>query len=75
MPSAEIRAAIIALLNLHHGATKTEIPTEVARQFGFKSTGATLRSICDNQIKRMIKLGLVEENDGMLRVVAAEKQA
>ena len=41
MPSAEIRAAIIALLNLHHGATKTEIPTEVARQFGFKSTGAT----------------------------------
>jgi hypothetical protein len=66
----EIRAAIIALLNLHHGATRAEIPAEVARQFGFKSTGATLRSILDYKIKRMIKLGLVEENDGMIRVAA-----
>jgi very-short-patch-repair endonuclease len=72
LPGAEIRAAVIALLNLHHGATKAEIPVEVARQFGFKSTGATLRSIFDYQIKRMIKLGLVEENDGMLRMVAAK---
>jgi very-short-patch-repair endonuclease len=73
LPGVEIRAAIIALLNLHHGATKAEIPAEVARQFGFKSTGATLRSIFDYQIKRMIKLGLVDENDGMLRVVGATK--
>lgn len=68
LPGIEIRAAILLLLNTHHGATRTEIPAAVSRLFGFKSTGAVLRSIIDYQLKKMLKAGTLEESEEMLRV-------
>jgi hypothetical protein len=71
LPGAEIRAAILALLEFHHGAAPSEIPTAVARVFGFKSAGASLRSLCDYQLKKLLKSGAAVESDGMLRVAKA----
>lgn len=71
LPGVEIRAAIVALLEFHHGAAQSEIPTAVARVFGFKSTGASLRTLCDYQVKKLLRTGVVVESDGMLRVAKA----
>ena len=72
LPGAEIRAAILALLNAHHGATTSEIPTAVARLLGFKSTGATLRSVIDHQLGKLVKAGTAEQSDGMLRATTSQ---
>ena len=61
----------MALLAAHHGATNSEIPTAVARLLGFKATGATLRSVIDYQIKKLLKTGIVEDSDGMLRIASS----
>ena len=71
LPGTEIRAAILALLEFHHGAAQSEIPTAVARVFGFKSSGTSLRSLCDYQVKKLMKSSVVVESGGMLRVAKA----
>ncbi len=43
LPPSEIRAAIVALIGSHFGASKREIPMAVAHMFGFKSTSGPLR--------------------------------
>lgn len=66
LPPQEIREAILALIEAHHGATKEEIPVAVARLFGFKSTSSQLRSVVDRQIGKLCLQGILKEGNGML---------
>ncbi len=69
LPPAEIRQAILALLDAHHGATQSEIPVAVARIFGFKATSGQLRSAIEAQVTGLEKDGMIEESDGMFKRV------
>ncbi len=63
----EFRAAILAVIEVGHGATKQEIPGAVARMLGFKNTSAQLRSIIESQANRLLRCGILVENNGMLK--------
>jgi hypothetical protein len=67
LPPAEIRAAILALIDAHHGAAPAEIPAAVARMLGFKATSGPLRAVIEAQTARLLRLGTIQESDGMLR--------
>lgn len=67
LPPAEIRAAVLRLIDTHHGAAECEITTAVARLFGFKSTGGQLRHVIDRQVAKLRRQGLIAEQDGMLK--------
>jgi len=67
LPPAEIQAAIMALLDTHHGATKEEIPVAVARIFGFKATSGALRETILNQLTVLLRSGSVELNNDLLK--------
>ena len=66
LPLAEIRAAVLAVIDAGHGATKDELPVAVARLFGFKNTSAQLRSVIESQMGKLLRQGSVVANDGML---------
>jgi very-short-patch-repair endonuclease len=67
LPPAEIQAAILALLTAHHGATREEIPTAVARIFGFRATSSALRETILGQLTALRKSGAVELHNGLLK--------
>lgn len=68
LPPAEVRAAIRLLLCANHNAMKHEIPTAVARIFGFKNTSAQLRHLVDGQISRLLCERVITEVDGMTKI-------
>jgi len=70
LPPSEIHAAILALLDLHHGATAEEIPVAVARIFGFKATSGALRETILSQLAALQKSGVVEMKNGLLKCKA-----
>ncbi len=72
LPPAEIRAAILSLIDAHHGATANEIPVAVARIFGFKSTGRQLRSTIAAQTAKLLRQAVIEESNGMLKRAIGE---
>lgn len=67
LPPSEVRAAILAVIDAGHGAMKQEIPTAVARMFGFKATGAQLRSVIEAQANRLIRQEDIAQINGMLQ--------
>ena len=67
LPPAEIRAAVLALIDAHHGATASEIPIAVSRMLGFKTTSGPLRTVIEAQISRLLRLNTIQESEGMLR--------
>jgi very-short-patch-repair endonuclease len=69
LPPAEIRAAILAIIDVHHGATQRELPVAVARLFGFKTTSSQLRATIESQTDKLLRQGAIEEINGMLKRV------
>lgn len=69
LPPAEIRAAVLAVIEAHHGATGQEIPVAVARVFGFKRNGGQLRSAIEAQRAKLQRQGVIEESNGMFKRV------
>jgi very-short-patch-repair endonuclease len=69
LPPEEIRAAILALIDTHHGAGGEQIPVAVARIFGFKSTSGPLREVIAAQTDKLRRQGVIEEADGMFKRV------
>ena len=67
LPPAEIQAAILALLEAHHGATMVEIPVAVARIFGFKATSGALEEVIMCQLTALRRSGAVEMHNGLLK--------
>jgi very-short-patch-repair endonuclease len=68
IPPAEIRAAIRLLLCANHSAMKHEIPTAVARMFGFKNTSSQLRDLIDEQTTRLLHEQVIAEDVGMIKM-------
>jgi very-short-patch-repair endonuclease len=69
LPPAELRAAMLAVLEAGHGATGRELVTAVARLLGFKSTGPQLRALIERQRDVLMGQGQVTEVEGMFRRV------
>jgi hypothetical protein len=67
LPPAEVRAAILAVIDLGHGARPDEIPTAVARMLGFRTTGSQLRAVIEAQRDRLTRRGVVVEANGLLK--------
>jgi hypothetical protein len=70
LPPAEIRTAVIKVVDTHHGATREEIPVAVARLFGYKTTSSQLREIIELQCANLLRDGALEEANGMVRLPA-----
>jgi hypothetical protein len=66
---SELREAILAVIELGHGAAQKEIPTAVARILGFKNTSAQLRYAVEGQIHKLAKQNVINENNGMFKRV------
>lgn len=64
LPPAEVRAAILALLEAAHGVRPPELPTALARLLGFKTTTATLRELVQRQLRKLEQTGQVREVNG-----------
>jgi very-short-patch-repair endonuclease len=67
LPPAEICAAILALIDANHGAWRRELPSAVARLFGFKNTSNQLRERIDLQLGVLVRDAVLEDSDGMLK--------
>jgi hypothetical protein len=64
---SELREAILAVIDLGHGATQKEIPTAVARILGFKNTNAHLRNAIESQISKLDRQNSITESNGMVK--------
>jgi hypothetical protein len=64
---SELGAAILAVIELGHGATQKEIPTAVARILGFKNTSAQLRNAIESQISKLDRQNTIVESNGMFK--------
>ena len=64
---AELRAGILAVIDLGHGAAAKEIPTAVARMLGFKNTSQQLRYAVEGQIHKLAKNNSIIEANGLFK--------
>lgn len=71
LPPSEIGAAILALIDVAHGASRRELPTAVARTLGFKTTTVLLREAVERQIQKLEQQGEVSEQNGLLQLSVA----
>ena len=69
LPPAEVRAAILTLIETSHGAGRRELPRAVARLFGFSTTTAALRNLVDQQVRKLESTGQALELNGLLQRV------
>jgi hypothetical protein len=69
LPTVEIHAAILSVLQASHGAARSEIPIAVARLFGFQATSAQLKTLIDTQVQRLVLSGRIQEMNGVLKAV------
>ncbi|MGI8782105.1 MAG: DUF3320 domain-containing protein [Acidobacteriota bacterium] len=67
LPPAEIRAAILALIDANHGATQQEIPAAVANVLGFRRTSDQIRKAIDAQTVKLLQQGALCEINGLLK--------
>lgn len=75
LPPQEIRKAVLVLVEANFGASHEQLPTEVARLLGFKSTSAQLREVIEPQIKELLKAGKLQEIGDHLRLCDTAKIA
>ena len=61
LPPHEIKKAILMLIGNNFGASRIQLPAEVARLFGFKATSAQLREVIEPQIEALLKVGEIQE--------------
>lgn len=67
LPPAEVRAAILKVIEDSMGATRSEVAVQVGRLFGLKNT-AKLRGIVDEQLARLEDAEAVVEKAGYLQL-------
>jgi hypothetical protein len=63
---AEIRAGVLAIVEVHFGATRDDAIVETARLFGFSATSPQLRERIDGEISKMLASRELVELDGWL---------
>lgn len=67
IPHAELRVAILAVIDAGHGAARKEIPIAVARMLGFRNTSAQLRYAIESQIFKLVRQNTIVEINGMFK--------
>ncbi len=75
LPPHEIKKAILVLVEANFGASHNQLPTEVARLFGFKATSAQLREVIEEQIKVLVETGKLQEMGDHLTIAEEVKEA
>lgn len=75
LPPQEIRKAILVLVEANFGARDDQLPSEVARLLGFKSTSQQLREMVETYIKELVTDGKLKENGDHLTLCEQAKQA
>ena len=73
LPPQEVRAAILAVIDAHYGASAREAANAVSRLLGFKATSGQFREMVNAQVETLKASGLIEERDGLLRSRAMPK--
>lgn len=66
LPPSEIAAAVLEIVRVNFGATREQIVQAVARAFGIKATGATVRGTLEAEVERMVEQGTLVAQAGML---------
>jgi len=61
LPPQEIKKAILVLIETNFGASRSQLPIEVGRLFGFKATSAQLRDVIEPQIQVLLTAGKLQE--------------
>lgn len=74
LPTVEIHAAVLSLLEANHGAARSELPTAVARLFGFQATSAQLKALIDSQVETLVRTGKVNEVNGTLKAASGDHE-
>jgi hypothetical protein len=70
LPTLEIHAAVLALLEANHGAARNEIPTAVARLFGFQATSSQFKVVIESHVEILLRTGKIQEVNKTLKVVS-----
>ncbi|HVV69021.1 MAG TPA: DUF3320 domain-containing protein [Gammaproteobacteria bacterium] len=61
LPPQEIRKTILVLIKANFGASRDQLPSEVAHLLGFKSTSAQLREVIEPEIQELLNAGKLQE--------------
>ncbi|MGV1682369.1 DUF3320 domain-containing protein [Sphingopyxis sp. NJF-3] len=69
LPPAEIRQAVLDIVNANYGAGRHDLVLAVSRSFGFLSTSAQLRAVIEAVIDRTLESGDLEERGDLLVLV------
>ncbi|HMO12969.1 MAG TPA: DUF3320 domain-containing protein [Pirellulaceae bacterium] len=67
LPPQEIDLAILEFVEDHISATWEETTRSVARRFGFRSTGAQIKSRIESRIARLVEVGKLVLDGSLLR--------
>ncbi|MDD4615568.1 MAG: DUF3320 domain-containing protein [Alphaproteobacteria bacterium] len=54
LPPSEIKKAVLTVIETNFGAEREQLPTEILRLFGFKSSSAQLREVIEAQIQDLL---------------------
>ena len=68
LPPQEVRAAVLAVIDAHYGASSREAANAVSRLLGFKATSGQFREVVSAQVESLKTAVLIEERDGLLRL-------
>jgi hypothetical protein len=60
----------VKLLEANHGATRNEIPTAVARLFGFQARSSQLKALIEAQLETLFRARKIDETNGTLKAVS-----
>lgn len=66
LPPAEIRLAVMEIVQANFGATRDEAAIGVARLFGFKATSAQLKAVIEREVGVLVAQGTLQEREGIL---------
>jgi very-short-patch-repair endonuclease len=75
LPPVEIRAGIADVIRENFGAREEEIVSAVLRRLGYATSGASLREVVETGIRKMRASGEIQEQDELLTLVYAVRQA
>jgi len=66
LPSAEIDAALVWVVETNHGVPWDDAVVEASRLFGFRVTTAGLCDVFDRQVDRLLAAGTLKDRNGTL---------
>lgn len=66
LPPAEIRAALLAVVQVHLGIETNDALIEVSRLFGFRAASSQLKDVLRDEVHQLIETETIEQRGGKL---------